>query len=949
MADQVTYGDIERAVEDRDPQLGDLLVRYLAQDDPLPGRPEAGDPVGTVGADGAAPDADGAGTDDAGEDDAPEPPAGAMTLARLRHAVSPQALRGRTATERKLARRDAWQAALASPWTPPRLRLGQLLVELYERDDEHGRAALVRVFTDGRLGWGSWQAAKTIYKRAEERHDALLFGALAHRFDVMHDTGQHHRDEIGAGTVLYLKRRAWRWLRHLGQAVPDAYPVFAAEVLRHYGPRPGYRRAWIARYIWGRRRLRGAKRPVPFEPAPLDDRAFAATWKLSPAPLVRLLLDAGNELVCGWAARSLEAEHGPALHALPPATLASLGRRPLAAVQELVVRLLRARAELHATRYREVGLHEVVVGWLRSPSAAAAAFAIEYARGQGASLTVDELVALVTASPHADVIAFAVDRLGALATAELGLPALVRLVGHGASRALAIARLKEGARPTDLDAALFVTLAAGTAEQRRFVVEWFTGAGAVIPAGHWIAALADPRCDWQLRRQALDELGRRSGEELGARWLQEALEDPALTAHVAGWLRAGKLAGPALDVAWVKGLVARPRLRALALELLARRDLVAPSSIGLTWLLELARSGEPELHGFAHRLLLEHFTPEDFADGHRAAGLARLWELASGPRVAEPVRAFASTYLRAHHPELGPTLAEARALGVTPRLGPGDYPAPRVRPLLDDARADVRRLACAIAGEEVVRWGDRGLPYELAASGFREPRALGNELLLGAARGDGKLPADWLDGARLFALAESPHKGTREAALTIIRRAYERVGGRERLAWLMESAERDVRLFAVRLFWDRHRPRATPPGWTPPRAVGVVTVADPLPTGDAEVVALRQFVRTVLFGLPPGRLEKRDAVAGAEPERPLASSVAKRRLIEAMRELGRDDAGFAAMVAPVLGELAASVARGEWQAAVAALAALRQAHPGLGSLGLPAARERPARTPPRSP
>jgi hypothetical protein len=36
----VTLVDLERAISSRDPQLGELLVRYLAQEDPEPGRSE---------------------------------------------------------------------------------------------------------------------------------------------------------------------------------------------------------------------------------------------------------------------------------------------------------------------------------------------------------------------------------------------------------------------------------------------------------------------------------------------------------------------------------------------------------------------------------------------------------------------------------------------------------------------------------------------------------------------------------------------------------------------------------------------------------------------------------------------------------------------------------------------------------------------------------------------
>lgn len=914
---RLMFGDVERAVRDRDPQLGALVVRYLEQVDPDPGVPE----------------------DQRDDDDdavVPRPPAGALTIYRLRQTISRGALRGKTATERKLARREAWQAALSSPWTPPRLRLGPLLIALDDAGDDAARAALVTIFSRAPLGWGVWQAAKTIYKRAEERHDALLFGVLAARFDQWSGAAS----EIGRGTAIYLKKRGWRWLRHLGQAVPDAYPAFAIEVLRHYRDDARPTSSWIAAHIWGHQRMRGVTRPTGFAPAPWSERAFPDAWKVSPAPLVRLLLEAQHREVARWAIAGLEADHAAALYALAPAQLAAIARRhPDGPVAAFVVKLLGARPDLHASQYRALGLHDAVLGFLRARDATVAGFAIAYARAHAPDLDVDALLALVTEG-GTDAVAFALDRLGALSAATIGLPALVRLVGVAAARALATAKLREGARPAELPIELFVALVAGSYDQLQFAVQWYGSANTIIPATHWIAALGDPRCDRALRKRALEELGRRSGAELTARWLQTALEDRAISDVVAGWLEAGKLAGDALDVEWVKGLVLRPRLRALALRMLGNRALVAPARIGLPWLLELTRAPEPELAAFAQRLLLEHFTPEDFG-GDRRAGLARLWDLAAGAKSPEPVRAFASIYLRAHHPELGRTLAEAKAVGLTPRLTAADYPQAQVAPLANDARADVRKLGCAVIGEELVRWGDRGLLYALAASDHREARTLGNQLLLGAlVGGDGAVPADWLDGAAVFGLTESAHKATREVALTVIRRAYDRVGGRTRLAWLMESSERDVRLFAVRLFWDRHRPRATPPGWTPAR--GAVLSAEPLPSDDAEIASLRLFARTVLFGLPPGRLGEREPLAGAKPERPLPASVAKRRLLEALRDLAVADVAFAAVMTPVIAEIAASVARGEWQAAVAALAAIRRAHPGLGTLGLATPRERRA-------
>jgi hypothetical protein len=272
-------------------------------------------------------------------------------------------------------------------------------------------------------------------------------------------------------------------------------------------------------------------------------------------------------------------------------------------------------------------------------------------------------------------------------------------------------------------------------------------------------------------------------------------------------------------------------------------------------------------------------------------------------------------------------LAEAKALGIKPRLDHDAYPITTIRPLLRDERVDVRRLAVAIAAEEIERWGDQDLVYELAGSAKPEPRALGSELLMGViVEGEGvrRVPVAWIDGRRLFQLAESPHKAAREVALTLIRRMYERVGGAERLAWLMDAPDRDVRLFAVRLFWDRHRPRGLPDGFTPRKQAGISVGTQRF----ADLTALREFARVVLFALPPGRVGARDpVVAGAPvPERGLPASVAKRRLIEALRDGALEDVELARAIAPVLREMSSSIAKGEWQASVQALTQLHARH-----------------------
>jgi hypothetical protein len=910
----VTLGDVERAIAARDPQLAELIVRYLAQDDPEEGRSEL------------VP------TDDDGEgDDQPaiDVPPGAVTLDRLSAAVSPRGLANKTATERKLARRAAFAAAEASPFAPPRLRLGKMLLDLYDRGDPEGRAALLFVFAHATMKWGVWQAAKAIYKRAEDRHDLALFGVLAYRFDAMQAT-PYERGEIGGGTLTYLRRRAWRYLRLLGQGTPDAYPAFAVEVLRHY-PAEHHASSWVAAQIWNHAQLKGMRDggsfALPRGGDPLKSRAFPQAWKLSPAPLLRLLEAAYNEVVCDWAIKSLRADHPLALRAVEPAWLARLGRRPVATIHGFVVSLLRESPELHQSKLRELGLHDVVIGFLRSPSVDAATYALEYAAAHAPDLPIDELVELIEDGAPA-VAKFAAARLEAKSPQQLGVRVLLRLLGVAAAP-WAASKLTEGVTPTEIEAVMFVDTAARGREVFDLLLKLYRDKQVKIPVAHWTAVVDDPR-DWKLRFAlpiALSELGKRKAREIGVAWIQKSLETPARTEAVARWLDAGMLSGDELDVEWLKALVGKPRLRPIALKLLGDRRRVAPARVGLSWLLELARSSDAELAQFAQRMLLESFEPEDFAaSGDKLAGVARLWDLAAGKKSPEAVRGFAATYLKAHHPDLGPRLPEARALGIKPRLDHDAYALATLRALLFDDRADVRRLAVAIAAEEITRWGERDLVYELASASHKEPRGLGGELLLGAiAEGEvRRVPADWIDGRRLFQLAESPHKAAREVALTLIRRMYERVGGAERLAWLMDSPERDVRLFAVRLFWDRHRPKPWPADFAPRRAVGAAVGTERF----ADLASLRQFARTVLFGLPPGRIGERDPIVeGApRPERALPASVAKRRLIEALRDVALDEVDLARAVAPVLREFTESTAKGEWHASVQALTALRARH-----------------------
>lgn len=944
MADDrsILFADLEHAAVRRDPQFVPWVLEFLAQPDSPAGQPE--DP----------PD----------DYQAPPLPTDAWSLDRLRQSLNPQALASKTADERQAVRAGAWAALLASPNPPPRLKLGQLLLDLYAADDEPARALLLELIPQlppNAIGWGVWQGVKGIYKQAEQRHDLAMLGVLGYRLD---DQPKLSEGDISRGTWLYMRRRAWRYLRQLGQALPELFPVYAGQILRHYPPQCDFRHCWIANQICRHKDLIGAtdqgilgNSGLPNKDK-LDRRAFDDAWKISPAPLLRLLEDARNSQVCEFAIRGLEQDFKDTLRHVEPAWLARLGAKRLDIVHDFIIKLLRDNPEFHQSKLKQLGLHDMVLGLLYSDNSPARRYAIDYARAYATDLPVAELVKLVLNGVQ-DVQTFAVALLEQRPPAELGLLTILKLLGAPASAALAKAKLRQGFKPADITAEQFVEVAlapsgqsAGTVElqmqhlmelmqqgvQMDFerivnnlskragsssaldaVLEFYKEAKVKVPAAYYRQILDDPRCNPLARQRALKALADYPGREIGTEWLQKALLDPQLNSAVANWLRQGKLKGEDLDVEWLKGLVMRPALRPLALQLLGDTQLVAPNRIGVPWLLAMARQADPTLHDFAHRYLLQSFQPGDFASGDRS-DIDHLWELACGPTQPEPVRRFAAAYLKAHHPTIGQSDPETRALNIKPGLTAADYPLSRLRPLFLDQRPDLRRLAVAIAREELRAWNEPALLYRLADSEHREPRAFAIEQLLrlGESSVEPALPVEWLLPERVFQLAESRHKITRETALTLIRRHHERLGDPARLAWLMESPHREVGLFTVRLLWEHQRRKFAP------------TAKATEPRSGAPAEELRQFLRKTLFGLPPGRMERRELDAEqAAPERPWPASVGKRRLIEAIKTLALEDAAFAELVTPVLTEFRHSRAKNEWQHCVAALVQIRRAHPAI--------------------
>ncbi|QSQ21292.1 hypothetical protein JY651_39905 [Pyxidicoccus parkwayensis] len=904
-SDALSAADLERLVRAEAPDLAEAVIAFLAQPEKAPEKPL---------------------------------PKDAFTFDKLLQTLQ-QAQARFDAEDRRTASTEAWQRFNSQKDVPrpPRLALADMLVALYDKGTEASRAALMELIRRADLRFGLWGGFKRIYKLAEARHDAEIFGILAWRFDVERGGGGYNR-EVSGGTLTYLRRRAWRYLRHLGAAVPELYPQFAVEVLRHYGADTSWYGVWVAHHIWAHGTGNYSATSFPMQP-PSDmvkQRAFTDAWKRSPDALMRLLDTCQADPAARFAIQGLRKDFPEVLRKVTPAWLDRLARRPLASAHDFLVETLQGSPEFHQGRLRALGLHDAVLALLMSPSDKARAYAIEYARAHAQDLPAERLVELVAQGAN-DVKAFAAATLEKRNPRELGAEVLGRLLSYKPTSIFAAKSLEQSFDRAELSASFLRDLYLGTNEQLNWVKGFVSSkySATELPTAFWKDLLEDPRLEKKphpVEGLALKALGAYPPAAIGPEWMLDKASHPRIGGTVSNWLtRADSL--PGLDVERVKGLVFSRKHRDVALALLGNRKLFSARQLTVPWLLALARRADPQLHGFAHRYLLENVAPADFSDsGDAAAGLERLFELALGAKQPVQVRAFAQTYLRCHHPVIGPEQPESKSYELKPRAPRKAYTPEKLWPALFDSRDDVRRFALAITRAELRAWGWHTRVYELAEAEAKEVRNLAYDALLKAGEegADARhvLQPEELDPVKVFSLTESTKRSTREVAVELIRRHYARLGGAERLAWLMQSADREVGLFAVRLLWEKHRPTHLPEGWKPAGAKApVVAETERFPN----VEALRTFLRKMLFGLPPGRAKE---AREGEVQKRLSASVAKRRVIELVRDLGLEDEAFARVVAPVLGEFTGSLAKGEWQSCLASLVQLRAAHPAVQLGGL---------------
>jgi hypothetical protein len=583
-------------------------------------------------------------------DDDPETPVrdGAPTFARFLAEVRSKPFRRKPRAEQahyRVEQIKALEAADAEVPLPDRLRLHEVIDALWRDNGPYARSCLLAIIARVKLTYGPWRALKRIFKEAEARGDTEVFGALAARFDAAYASRDY---EVGRDTLIYLCRRAWRFLRRMATTLPAGYADTAGEVLAWYPEGTRWSETWVANQIFhhegGKYTRSGFSLPSRSSDM-LKDRAFAELWKRSPRPLFSLLERARSDRVRAFAAGALKADFRASIREIEPSWVARLVDVESRSIDEFVVWILNNVPRFEQAAFRTLGLHEAVLRLFDSPSHEARAYAADYARTHARDLPVEELVRLAS-NENPAVRRLAGDLILARdPRKEVGLDAWGQLLESKYGYELAGAALRKHFGASELTPEWFKarlyspsTAAFQFAKELLPQVHPYQKLGADYFRGLIEEIDHRPRDTWRAVSFATSQLERFDLNALDPEFLKRLIVHPFTSRMVCDWIDAGTLKASTLTLDFTKLLAFHPAWEAdpwvvalkrehawaRALEFneeLADRVLgwlrdvrrFSSADLGFDWLFRLVARGEARYHNFAVETMIRGFVPADFA------------------------------------------------------------------------------------------------------------------------------------------------------------------------------------------------------------------------------------------------------------------------------------------------------------------------------------------------
>ncbi|MGK0289994.1 MAG: hypothetical protein ACI86H_001449 [bacterium] len=533
---------------------------------------------------------------------------------------------------------------------PERLQLFRIILELWETNGTFERNCLFDVIEKFPLRWGSWKGIKKIFKESEERNDTEMLGAISARLD--RDFADPRSSEIRPETVGYLVRRAWRYLRRMGQNMPALYPDTAADFLRFYSDNTRWSNTWISNHIFFHDDNRyGSRRFTYYQPPSnlIKKRAFSSLWKRTPRPLFSLLERAKAEKVREFAIESLKTDFLVELRKLDTDWIIRLISSKSTIIDEFVVWLLTNIPKFEQGEFKNLGLHEPVLSLLHSKSSKAADYAAKYARTYARDLPIEQLILLINSESKA-LRELALDLLKERdPRKDVGLDIWSSLLGTSYGHKIAVDILLKHFTAQELTPAWFKNLLLGKEETPNAAFKFATKHLLKI---HSVKSLT-PQYFYDLFYQSsLDSdiadfifnqaFSKIPIEQTDVELLKHALVHDNTGRYVRKLIQEDKLKLSVFGVGFLKTLAFQPDhegdawiqsikkkeeerensnadyaldwdLTSVVLEWLGDVRNFQTSDLGFDWLMKLAKRTESEYHDFAVDYMIKAFVPADFA------------------------------------------------------------------------------------------------------------------------------------------------------------------------------------------------------------------------------------------------------------------------------------------------------------------------------------------------
>lgn len=533
--------------------------------------------------------------------------------------------------------------------TPERYGLYKILLKMWNNNSLYERNCLKKIIAESPLRYGVWKAIKKIFKEAEAKNDTDMLGAISARLDIAYANNEYN-NEVDRGTIIYLVRRAWRYLRNIGRSFPSFYCQSAVDFLKAYPENIKWKKTWVFNHIFFHKSKKYTSKNFNHT-LKFDDftrhKAFSELWKRSPIPLIRLMEEAKSSLVLKFAVSLLKSEHLINLREISETTVLRLLKKQHPEVDEFCIWIFNTVPRFEQSKLKELGLHDAILDLFKSTNEKALSFVATYARSHAKDLPLEQVVELIN-HENKEVrdlaVSFIMERDP---RKDVGLDAWTKLLGTKYGNNLAEEAIIKNFSAKELTKEWFSknlleANAIQFAQKNLLKIHKLKDLGV----NYFTELFNDKKFSHLSVDFVMENIKKFDIEEVDVEFLRKALFNRLTRAYIIEWVRSGYLDSKTFGVdflislaykpeweksEWIQNLIKDdqennnlkyPRefdeiLSETIFSWLSDVRKFSPSEIGFDRLMQLVERKEAHYHKFASQYMIKAFVPSDFAPKER--------------------------------------------------------------------------------------------------------------------------------------------------------------------------------------------------------------------------------------------------------------------------------------------------------------------------------------------